>query len=60
MGAQRRPLVPLSEGPFTDILDVMRDTGFNGVRLTGYPDILKTYNLNYAQNCPRMRIVHVI
>src|SRR5579862_361497 len=35
--------------PFTDILDVMRDTGFIGVRLTGYPGILKTYNLTSAQ-----------
>src|ERR1700682_3880121 len=38
---------PLS--PFTDILDVMRDTGFIGVRLTGDPGILKTYNLTAAQ-----------
>ena len=36
-------------GPFTDILDVMRDTGFIGVRLTGYPGILKTYSLTAAQ-----------
>lgn len=36
-------------GPFTDILDVMRDTGFIGLRLTGYPGILKTYNLTAAQ-----------
>src|SRR5437764_5033495 len=35
--------------PFTDILDVMRDTGFIGVRLTGYPGILKTYNLTPSQ-----------
>jgi inosose dehydratase len=35
--------------PFTDILDVMRDTGFIGVRLTGYPGILKTYSLTTAQ-----------
>src|SRR5947199_4153886 len=35
--------------PFTDILDVMRDTGFIGIRLTGYPGILKTYNLTTAQ-----------
>src|SRR6266567_991442 len=35
--------------PFTDILDVMRDTGFIGIRLTGYPGILKTYNLTAAQ-----------
>ena len=36
-------------GPFTDILDVMHDTGFIGVRLTGYPGILKTYGLTAAQ-----------
>jgi len=37
------------QSPFTDILDVMRDTGFIGVRLTGYPGILKQYNLTAAQ-----------
>ncbi len=37
------------QSPFTDILDVMRDTGFIGVRLTGYPGILKTYSLTAAQ-----------
>ena len=31
--------------PFTDILDVMRDTGFIGVRLTQFPQILKTYDI---------------
>jgi sugar phosphate isomerase/epimerase len=36
-------------GPFTEILDVMRDTGFIGVRLTGYPGILKTYNMTAPQ-----------
>ncbi|MEO7652238.1 MAG: sugar phosphate isomerase/epimerase [Bryobacteraceae bacterium] len=36
-------------GPFTDILDVMKDTGFIGVRLTGFPGILKTYGLTAAQ-----------
>lgn len=36
-------------GPFTDILDVMRDTGFIGVRLTGYPGILKSYGLTTNQ-----------
>jgi inosose dehydratase len=35
--------------PFTDILDVMRDTGFIGVRLTGYPGILKTYNITASE-----------
>jgi inosose dehydratase len=37
------------KGPFTDILDVMRDTGFIGVRLTGYPGILKTYSMTASQ-----------
>jgi inosose dehydratase len=36
-------------GSFTDILDVMRDTGFIGVRLTCYPGILKTYSLTASQ-----------
>src|SRR3954469_14396212 len=36
-------------GPFTDILDVMRDTGFTGIRLTGYPAMLKTYNMTALQ-----------
>jgi inosose dehydratase len=30
---------------FTDILDVMHDTGFIGVRLTQYPQILTKYNI---------------
>jgi len=33
------------KGPFTDILDVMRDTGFIGIRLTQFPGILKTYDI---------------
>jgi inosose dehydratase len=37
------------QAPFTEILDVMRDTGFIGVRLTGYPGILKTYKLTSAE-----------
>jgi sugar phosphate isomerase/epimerase len=36
-------------GPFTEILDVMRDTGFTGIRLTGFPGILKKYDLTAAQ-----------
>jgi len=36
-------------GPITGILDVMRDTGFIGVRLTGFPAILKTYGLTASQ-----------
>jgi sugar phosphate isomerase/epimerase len=34
---------------FTDILDVMRDTGFIGLRLTQFPQILKTYNISARQ-----------
>src|SRR5580692_792403 len=34
---------------FTDILDVMRDTGFIGLRLTQFPQILKTYNISANQ-----------
>jgi inosose dehydratase len=34
--------------PFTDILDVMRDTGFIGIRLTQFPQILTTYNITAA------------
>lgn len=35
--------------PFTGILDVMRDTGFIGLRLTQFPEILKTYDISAAQ-----------
>ena len=35
--------------PFTDILDIMKDTGFIGIRLTQFPQILKTYDLTEAQ-----------
>ncbi|MDQ2898599.1 MAG: sugar phosphate isomerase/epimerase [Acidobacteriota bacterium] len=34
--------------PFTEILDVMRDTGFIGVRVTQFPQILTTYNMTAA------------
>src|ERR1700730_19351319 len=34
---------------FTDILDVMKDTGFVGLRLTQFPQILKTYDITAAQ-----------
>jgi inosose dehydratase len=34
---------------FTDILDVMTGTGFIGLRLTGYPGVLKTYNMTSSQ-----------
>jgi inosose dehydratase len=35
--------------PFTDILDVMKDTGFIGLRVTQFPQILKTYDITGAQ-----------
>src|SRR5512146_3085193 len=35
--------------PFTDILDVMRDTGFIGLRLTQFTEILKTYDITAAR-----------
>jgi inosose dehydratase len=35
--------------PFTDILDVMKDTGFIGLRLTQFPQILKTFDVTAAQ-----------
>ena len=34
--------------PFTDILDVMRDTGFIGIRLTQFPQILDKYKMTQA------------
>jgi sugar phosphate isomerase/epimerase len=34
--------------PFTDILDVMKDTGFVGLRVTQFPQILQTYNITAA------------
>src|ERR1700686_1395300 len=35
--------------PFTDILDVMKDTGFIGLRLTQFPQILQKYDITAAQ-----------
>jgi inosose dehydratase len=35
--------------PFTAILDVMRDTGFIGIRLTNFPRCLETYGLTQSQ-----------
>jgi len=35
--------------PFTAILDVMKETGFIGVRITGFPRILETSGLTAAQ-----------
>src|SRR4051794_26567509 len=34
---------------FTDILDVMHDTGFIGLRLTQFPRILQTYDMTTEQ-----------
>jgi len=36
-------------GPFTDILDIMKDTGFIGLRVTSFPAILKNYDITPAQ-----------
>ncbi len=48
--------------PFTDILDVMKDTGFIGVRVTQFPKILETYNITAAQmkREAEKRGVHII
>ncbi len=35
--------------PFTDILDVMRDTGFIGIRLTDFPHCFEAYDLAPSQ-----------
>jgi sugar phosphate isomerase/epimerase len=35
--------------PFTDILDVMKDTGFTDLRVTQFPQILQKYNITSAQ-----------
>ncbi len=35
--------------PFTDILDVMRDTGFIGIRMTQFPQILEKYEITIPQ-----------
>src|ERR1700692_1436810 len=34
---------------FTDILDVMRDTGFIGIRMTQFPGILQKYQMTTTQ-----------
>jgi inosose dehydratase len=35
--------------PFTEILDIMKDTGFIGIRMTSFPGVLKAYGLSPAQ-----------
>jgi sugar phosphate isomerase/epimerase len=48
--------------PFTDILDVMRDTGFIGARLTQFPQILTKYNMTMSDLDKELskRNLHVI
>jgi sugar phosphate isomerase/epimerase len=48
--------------PFTDILDVMKDTGFIGIRVTQFPQILNTYNITVDQMQKEVakRDLHVI
>jgi sugar phosphate isomerase/epimerase len=48
--------------PFTDILDVMRDTGFIGIRVTQFPQILDKYHIAAAdlEREASKRDVHVI
>ena len=38
----------LAPVPFTEILDVMKDTGFTGLRMTSFPGCLKQHNLTVA------------
>jgi sugar phosphate isomerase/epimerase len=37
-----------ANGPFTNVLDDMKATGFIGVRLTGFPHILERYKISQA------------
>lgn len=48
--------------PFTDILDIMKDTGFIGIRVTHFPQILKDYGITAAgmQKEVSKRGLHVI
>lgn len=39
----------LPPGSFSDILDVMKETGFIGIRLAGFPHVLDQYGLTAAQ-----------
>jgi len=50
------------QGPFTDILDVMADTGFIGVRLAGFPHVLANFGLTQAQMVREVskRNLHVV
>ena len=48
--------------PFTEMLDVMQETGFIGVRLAGFPRILNDYHLTAAQMLSEVskRQLHVV
>ena len=46
LGTWRAQLAPC---PFTDILDIMKETGFPGMRITQFNDFLQHYNLTAAQ-----------
>ncbi len=35
--------------PLTEILDIMKDTGFVGIRVTGFPTFLETYGMTVGQ-----------
>lgn len=52
----------LAPVPFTDILDVMKETGFIGMRVTGFPGSLQRYGLTQAQLQSEMskRGLHVV
>ena len=47
---------------FTDILDVMHDSGFIGLRLTQFPEILENYNISTEQMEKEVskRALHVV
>ena len=39
----------LPPAPFTEKLDAIKDAGFNGFRMTGYPGFLKQHNLKIGR-----------
>jgi hypothetical protein len=41
--------------PYTEMLDVIRDTGFNGYRFTGWPGILDRIGMDLSQLGRRLR-----
>ncbi len=48
--------------PFTDILDVMKDTGFIGIRVTSFPQILDRFGMTQVQMLAEVtkRGLHVV